>query len=295
MIATIFHGLSMALADSVPGVSGGTVAFILGFYERFLGALHDFFGREAARRKAAFFYLVKFAVGWVIGMGGSILLLSKVFTENIYFLSSLFLGLTMGAIPFILYEEWDSVKDQGKNLVFTLLGIALVAGMTALRQFSGGLGNIRFQSLSVVQLLYLLICGGLAISAMLLPGISGSTLLLIFGVYVPAVNAVKELLHLHFEYLPGVLSLAAGVGLGVIFTSNGIRKALQNHRSKMIYLILGLMLGSFYAIAMGPTTLDVPQPGLNFGNFQVLGFLMGTAILVGLEWLKYYTRTAVRP
>ena len=294
MITTMFHGLSMALADSVPGVSGGTVAFILGFYERFLGALHDFFGREAAKRKAAFFYLVKFAVGWLIGMGGSILLLSKVFTENIYFLSSLFLGLTLGAIPFILYEEWDSVRGQGKNLVFTLVGLALVAGMTALRQSAGGLGNIRFQSLSVVQLVYLLICGGLAISAMLLPGISGSTLLLIFGVYVPAVNAVKELMHLHFEYLPGVLALAAGVGLGVILTANGIRRALENHRSKMIYFILGLLVGSLYAIAMGPTTLDVPQPGLSFGNFQALGFLLGAAILVGLEWVKYCTKTAVR-
>ena len=294
MIATMFHGLSMALADSVPGVSGGTVAFILGFYERFLGALHDFFGREAAKRKAAFFYLVKFAIGWIVGMGGSMLLLSKVFTENIYFLSSLFLGLTMGAIPFILYEEWESVRSQGKNLVFTLLGVVLVAGMTALRQPSGGLGNIRFQSLSVAQLVYLLICGGLAISAMLLPGISGSTLLLIFGVYVPAVNAVKELLHLHFEYLPGVLALAAGVGLGVILTANGIKKALENHRSKMIYLILGLMLGSFYAIAMGPTTLDVPKPSLNFGNFQILGFLLGAAILVGLESVKHYAKTAAR-
>lgn len=294
MIATMLHGLSMALADSVPGVSGGTVAFILGFYEGFLGALHDFFGKDSGRRKVAFFYLVKFALGWVIGMGGSILLLSKVFTENIYFLSSLFLGLTMGAIPFILYEEWDSVRGQGKNLVFTLLGVILVAGMTVLRQSSGGLGNIRFQSLSVVQLIYLLICGGLAISAMLLPGISGSTLLLIFGVYVPAVNAVKELLHLHFEYLPGVLALAAGVGLGVILTANGIKKALENHRSKMIYLILGLMLGSVYAIAMGPTTLDVPQTCLGFDNFQILGFLVGVTILVGLESVKYYAKTAVR-
>ena len=136
---------------------------------------------------------------------------------------------------------------------------------------------------------YLVLCGVLAISAMLLPGISGSTLLLIFGVYIPAVNAVKELLHLHLEYLPGVLALCVGVGMGIILTSNAIRRALQNHRSRMIYLILGLMLGSLYAIAMGPTTLDVPQAALNMGNFRLAGFLVGVLLLAGLEWLKHRT------
>ena len=70
----MLHGMSMALADSVPGVSGGTIAFILGFYERFLGSLHDFFGRDNARRKDAALYLLKFGLGWILGMGGSVLM-----------------------------------------------------------------------------------------------------------------------------------------------------------------------------------------------------------------------------
>ena len=59
MIITVVHGFSMALADSVPGVSGGTIAFIMGFYERFLTALHHFFGKDKQLRKEAFFYLYK--------------------------------------------------------------------------------------------------------------------------------------------------------------------------------------------------------------------------------------------
>lgn len=286
MITTMLHGASMALADSVPGVSGGTIAFILGFYERLLGAIHDFVGGSREERKQALRYLVKFAIGWTVGMGGSVVLLSRFFDSNIYFLSSMFLGLTLGAIPFILYQERSCLQNRWQNGAFTLLGIVLVVAMSFFRSFSGGVGAVRFQSLTLLQGGYLILCGALAISAMLLPGISGSTLLLIFGVYVPAVNAVKEVLHLHLEYLPGVLALAAGVLLGVVFAANLIRKALRVCRSQMVYLILGLMLGSLYAIALGPTTLDVPQASLSPANFQPLGFLLGILVLTGLEWMK---------
>ena len=77
MILTAFHGFCMALADSVPGDSGGrTIAFILGFYDRFLDALHSVFGKDKAARKTDALYLLKLGVGWVIGMGACVLALS---------------------------------------------------------------------------------------------------------------------------------------------------------------------------------------------------------------------------
>lgn len=66
MILTAFHGFCMALADSAPGVSGGTIAFILGFYERFLDALHNLFRGNGPERKAGFLYLLKLGLGWGI-------------------------------------------------------------------------------------------------------------------------------------------------------------------------------------------------------------------------------------
>ena len=64
---TAFHGFCMALADSVPGVSGGTIAFILGFYDRFLDALHQLFGTDKDARRAAVRYLLQLGLGWVVG------------------------------------------------------------------------------------------------------------------------------------------------------------------------------------------------------------------------------------
>lgn len=69
----------MALADSVPGVSGGTIAFLLGFYDSFINSLNDIMGRDNAKRKKAFFFLIKLGIGWVIGMLLAVSVLANVF------------------------------------------------------------------------------------------------------------------------------------------------------------------------------------------------------------------------
>ena len=99
----------------------------------------------------------------------------------------------------------------------------------------------------------------IAFTAMVLPGISGSTLLLIFGLYVPVIGAIKELLHFNFSYLPVVVIFGLGVVTGIIAIIKFVKICLERHRSQTIYAILGLMIGSLYAILMGPTMLDVPK------------------------------------
>ena len=289
MILTMLYGFSMALADSVPGVSGGTIAFIMGFYDQLLTALNGLLGKEKSLRNEAMCYLVKFAAGWCVGMGACVLLLSHIFETQIYFMSSLFLGLTAAAIPFICYEERETLKGKMQYLIFTVLGAVLVILLTVFRTSTLGIGGVDFQSLNLLQCGYLLVCGLLAVSAMLLPGISGSTLLLILGVYVPLIHAAKAVLQFQLAYLPGVIAVALGIGIGILFASGLIRKALRKYRPQMVYLILGLMAGSLYAIVMGPATLEAAKPPVDIGTFQIPAFLLGAVILAGLEWFKGHT------
>ncbi len=286
MILTAINGLCMAIADSVPGVSGGTVAFILGFYDRFIGALHDLFGKEREARRAAAGYLLRLFVGWGPGMCACVLLLSSLFTKNIYFMSSLFLGLTLASIPFIVRSERQALIGHWKNIMFIVIGAGIVISLSLLRSGSGLLGTINFLSLQPLHFLYILCAGMVAIAAMVLPGISGSTVLLIAGVYLPAIEAVKQFLHFNLAELPGLMALGVGVLLGVGLSIHFIRNALQRHRSAMVYLILGLMAGSLFAIVMGPTTLTEPLPALSLSTFNILGFALGIAGLLGLECLK---------
>ena len=133
MLITAFHGFCMALADSVPGVSGGTIAFILGFYDRFINALHDVFRPDAAARKAALRYLAKLGVGWAVGMVSCVVLLSSLFEQHIYFMSSLFLGLTVISLPFVALTERDALKNL-RNAWFALLGAALLLALEAMKK-----------------------------------------------------------------------------------------------------------------------------------------------------------------
>lgn len=285
MIVTAFHGFCMALADSVPGVSGGTIAFILGFYDRFLDSLSALFGKDSAARKTALRYLLKLGVGWAAGMIACVLVLSGLFEKNIYFMSSLFLGLTLASLPFIVLAERSALKKLSAA-PFALLGAALVIGLTLLRTGTSALGSVNFAALSPLSLLYIFLAGAVAITAMVLPGISGSSILLIAGVYLPTVQAVKAFLGLDFSVLPGLCALGLGIITGVGLSIHGIRAALRKYRSQMVFLILGLMLGSTYAIANGPASLSSPLPPLNMASFRIPAFLLGIAILLGLELLK---------
>lgn len=281
MIQLAFDGLCMAVADSVPGVSGGTIAFILGFYDRFINALHDLFGKEAASRKTALCFLLKLGIGWAIGMGACALMLSDLFEKHIYFMSSVFLGLTAASIPFVIAAEKEALRSSRKNVVFTVFGAALVVGLSLLR--SGSLGNIQFSDLRMLQIAYIFFSGAVAIVAMVLPGISGSTVLLIAGVYLPTVNAIKDLLHFQLAGLPGLMALGFGVLFGAGISIHFIRSALEKHRSAMDYLILGLMLGSLFAIVRGPMTLSEHLPAVDLSTFRFGGFAAGILILLGLE------------
>lgn len=219
MILTAIHGFCMALADSVPGVSGGTIAFILGFYDRFLNALHSLFGKDADARKSAIIYLLKLGLGWIFGMGACVL--------------------TLASFPFVLRAEKKSLRGQERYAPFALLGLLLVVLLTLLRANTVGVA-IRFAGAPVWMLGYIFLSGAVVI---------------------------------------------AGVGLSI----HAIRAALRKYRSQMVWLILGLMAGSLYAIVMGPAGLEAPQPPVSFETFDLPGFALGVAILLGLELLRKWT------
>jgi putative membrane protein len=280
------RGFCMAMADSVPGVSGGTIAFLLGFYDEFINSLNDLMGKDNARRKQAFFFLFKLGVGWVAGFCLSVLVLSGLFQEHIYEISSVFMGLTFFAVPMVIREEKDSIRGRYGNLVFTVLGIGLVFCISYFNPAGGQGMNVSVEHLSMGLVAYVFLTAMVAITAMVLTGISGSTLLLIFGIYVPIIGAVKELLHMNLNYVPILLVFGMGVITGIVGIIKTIKMCLERYRSQTIYAILGLMIGSLYAITKGPTTLDVPMEPLGLQTFSILFFLLGGLILAGLEVLK---------
>lgn len=280
------RGFCMALADSVPGVSGGTIAFILGFYDKFINSIDAIVYGSKEEKIPAIKFLAKLGVGWAIGMVLAMLFLASIFESQIYAVSSVFLGFIVFAIPIIIKEEKESIKGKYKNIIFALIGIAIVVAITFLNPVSGTGTNIEVSNLSIGLCVYVFISAMIAISAMVLPGISGSTLLLIFGLYIPIVNAIKEFLHLNFAYLPVLIIFGLGVITGALLVIKLIKMALKKFRPQTIYLIIGLMIGSLYAIVMGPTTLEIPRDPMSISTFSIIWFAIGGAIIFGLQKMK---------
>lgn len=280
------RGFCMALADSVPGVSGGTIAFILGFYDQFINSLNNLVFGNKKEKKEALFFLLKLGIGWVIGMVLAILVLTSLFANHIYEVSSVFIGFIIFSLPLIISEEKGVLKGKYKNLLFLILGIVIVSLITYFNPMNGSENVVDITNLSFGLILYVFVAAMIAISAMVLPGISGSTLLLIFGLYIPITTAIKEFLHLNFGYFPILVIFGLGVLTGIAVVIKGIKAALSKYRSQTVYLILGLMLGSLYAIVMGPTTLEVYHEPMTFQTFSVAFFILGGLIIGLLQWLK---------
>lgn len=283
-VINFINGFCMALADSVPGVSGGTVAFILGFYDKFIISLDDLFRGNFEKKKKAFIYLVKLGIGWVCGFILAVLFLSSLFESHIYEMSSLFIGFIIFAIPLVIKEELDAVKGKYRNILFAILGALLVIIITYLNRVSGSTFNI--DTLNIGTIIYVFLSAMVAISAMILPGISGSTLLLIFGLYIPIITKIKVLLTFDFSAFPILFIFGLGMIFGVLFFTKLLRKCLDKRRSATIYAILGMMIASLYSIVMGPTTMEVPKTYLTFDTFNILYFILGGIIILSLEGLK---------
>lgn len=276
----------MALADSVPGVSGGTIAFLLGFYDKFIGSLDSLIKGTKDERKEAIIFLIKIGIGWAVGFILAMLVLGSIFEKHIYNISSLFLGFVVFAIPLIIIEEKTEFKGKYKNIIFAIIGLVLVIAISSFSPTGEESMNLAWGNFGIGTAVYVFVAAAIAISAMVLPGISGSTLLLIFGLYMPIVSAIKEFLHLDFSYFPILCVFGFGIITGIIAIIRLIKKALEKYRSQTLYLIVGLMIGSLYAIVLGPTTLDVPQPALALKTFSLIFFLIGGVVILGLQKLK---------
>lgn len=283
MIRTIINGFCMAIADSVPGMSGGTVALIMGFYNDFVGGTHDVFYECGQKRKKAFKYLIKLGIGWIVGMILSVLVITHSFESSVYVVSSLFIGFIVASIPMLIREEKKSFKPSVGGFIALGVGIAFVILITMLNKHSFSTG-VSMSSITWGSG-FLIFFGAMAsTSAMFLPGISGSTILLIMGLYLPVMSAGRELLKLHLSYLPGMIIFAAGIVVGALFIVKIIEICMAKFRTVTMFFILGLMIGSIYSIIMGPTTLTTPQPPITFATFNWLAFAIGVALIFVLQF-----------
>lgn len=231
-------GFLMGAADVVPGVSGGTIAFITGIYERLIGAISHFDQHllshivtrqwlQAWRHSDGLFLLILFA-----GIGSSVFSLAYVIS---YLLASQPLLVWSFFVGLVLASGVLLLKDIGRLHLST--GLWLLAGIVV------ALAINQLRPVVVEPTLgYVFVCGMIAICAMLLPGISGSFLLLVLGVYSFILDAVKSL------DLAVVVVFMLGAGIGILGFAKLLAFALARARKQVFATLTGFLLGSIAMI-----------------------------------------------
>ena len=175
-LKTAVCGFFMALADSVPRVSGGTVAFFAGEHESFFGSFGNLIGRDKSLCRQSLGILLRLEIGWLLGMGLSAALLSGVLHTHIYAVSSLFFGLVAAPIPLVAVEEKGALKAcRPLHFLLFVAGVGAVVALSLLHV------SVSTENWSFLSALCVFLGGALTISAMVLPAVSGSTLLLALG------------------------------------------------------------------------------------------------------------------
>lgn len=237
-VRLFLSGMAMGAADIVPGVSGGTMAFILNIYEDLINSIKSF-NLDVVKlllqfkiKDALDAMPLNFLIPLVGGIGTSIILFSSIlsyFLENeTVYLFAFFFGLVIASIIAIgaKIEDWSVIT-----------GGALVGGAVA----AGVIVNLVPAEASHDPLT-LFFSGAIAIVAMILPGISGSFILLILGQYEYVLESVHEL------RIFDLMMVALGCGVGIIFFSRLLSYLLKKYREPVIATLVGFMIGSLLKI-----------------------------------------------
>lgn len=269
----------MAIADSVPGVSGGTIAYIMKKYELLFKHINAVLKLDF--NKESINFLLKLGSGWIIGFISAIFVITSIFESHIYQISSLFLGFIIISIFIIIRQEREHLDP--KLIIYTLLGFAIVV-LLVIFQNTGAI-TLSANNLNIGSYIYIFIVGAAAISAMLLPGVSGSAVLMIFGVYFLVIDSIHKFLTFDFSALPVLIALGLGILFGAVGAVKTISHLFETKRAQMIHLIIGLLLGSIIAIIYGPTSIEsqVLAP-LSISTFSLIFFLIGIGLIALLEF-----------
>jgi putative membrane protein len=242
----VLKGMGMGAADVVPGVSGGTIAFIVGIYEELINSIKSINGDSLKLlfkgQFATFWQAINanFLLSIVAGIGISVFSLAKIITwlltDYPILVWSFFFGLVLASAWFV---SKDIKKWDWKTVLSLLIGIIIAFYIT-----------VATPAETPSNLFFIFLCGAIAICAMILPGISGSFILVLLGKYFYIMDAVKTL------NIPVMLVFICGAAIGITSFSRILSFTLRRFHDITIAVLSGFMLGSLNKVWPWKETIE---------------------------------------
>lgn len=248
MIKILLKGMVIGIANIIPGVSGGTMAVSMGIYDKLIHCLTHLFKEF----KESIKFLLPVLLGAAIALVGLSFIITPAFEHFPLQTNCLFIGLIVGGLPAV----WTKVKGKGIKLSYLipfLVFFVLVVGMAAMGETEGAAADLTFSAGSVIKLFFI---GIIASATMVIPGVSGSMMLLLLGYYNPIVASIKAFVEALVAFdMAGILQgcgVLVPMGIGIVFGIFAIAKVIEIVFEKFpmqaYWAIIGLIVASPIAI-----------------------------------------------
>lgn len=273
-IILAIKGFILGIANIIPGVSGGTLAITLGIYEELIGTISHLF----SNLKKNLSFIIPIGIGAVI----SVLAMSKLISYSLGKFpiptTLFFIGLIVGGIP-LIYKKVEKEKFKVSNISAFLITFFLIIVLTFLKD---GLNIVNLDSLNIGLILLIFIVGMIAAATMVIPGISGSFVLMLLGFYKPILNTISNITNFNILGHNMMILIPFGLGIivGIILVAKLIEYLLKKHEIITYYAILGFIISSVISLFIGlfDYSLDLYQilvGTLLFVVGNVVGYKLG--------------------
>ena len=254
VLIEILKGAMIGIANIIPGLSGGTLAVVMNIYDKLINALSDMFKSPIKAIKSVWIYLVGVCLGIVFGVFAITFLLENFEVPT----TSLFVGLIVGAIPLLL-KQINEKKITKSNIIICLAMALVVISLPFLSML--GLNS------SVENPIVYFLLGAISAGTMVVPGVSGSMVLMTLGYYDKVMELIKGTISagVSFEFdivianLIHIIPFGIGVVLGIVLIAKFIKWLFEKHKQLTIFAILGLVIASPFAVIveMSVTSVDI--------------------------------------
>ncbi|MCL2096959.1 MAG: DUF368 domain-containing protein [Oscillospiraceae bacterium] len=284
-VRNFLNGAAFGVTQIVPGVSGGTIAIILGFYSELLKSVNNLLKNF----KESFRFLFPLFLGAAAGIFAFASLVNFLLEKYSFPSMTFFIGLIAGIIPVI----YSKIKEPGKKISLKQTILILIPALILFlidylknRNPAENIPDISINNIDIFFMIFIFFTGIIAAAALIIPGISGSFVFLLFGVYPLITSAISSAAvwlydvsntELFINICKILAPLLAGIIIGIILTAKIIEKLLRDYYKIIYSAILGLLLGSVYALFRDPI---VYRSGVNPAIIAVgaLTLLCGAAV-----------------
>ena len=271
VLISIFVGFSIGLSVIVPGISGSAIAMIMKVYDKLMYAFSNIFKKF----KACVVFLIPIIVGIVVGFGLGVILV-KILLEAFPFITiCFFVGLMIGTYPILFKEIKGEALKVNKVLLF-VAGVIIPLIFSAVSLLSGADNSLA--NLNFLHYLLFFVIGILISLTQLIPGLSATVLLMIFGYYSALMENIGFELLGNFELLLVYVELYVGFVVGVLLFSKIINKLLETQRKPFFFVICGLSVGSVVSVFLGSDCMEIYKSWTT--KAMITDMLIGLAFLL---------------